>query len=88
MNPIALERIGWKYYFVFIAVLLVMAGTVYFFYPETRGHTLEQMAVVFDGADAEVPAAAGVAERSRSVVTCSEKGRVLGFERGRWEGGA
>lgn len=68
VNPIALERIGWKYYIVFIVMLIILALTVYFFYPETRGHTLEQMAVIFDGADAEVPAAAVVVERSQSVV--------------------
>jgi hypothetical protein len=83
VNPIALERLGWKYYFVFLAVLVVMAFTIYFFYPETRGHTLEQMAVVFDGVHAEVPVAAGVAERSRSVV--EEKGG-MGVESRKWEG--
>jgi len=46
-----------------------MSFTIYFFYPETRGHTLEQMAVVFDGEDADVPVPAGVVERSRSVVS-------------------
>lgn len=68
MNPIALERIGWKYYIVFIAMLILLGATVYFFYPETRGHTLEQMAVIFDGEDAEVPGPAETVERSRSVV--------------------
>lgn len=48
VNAIALDAIGWKYYFVFVAVLAVMLVTVYFVYPETRGHTLEQMAVIFD----------------------------------------
>ena len=62
-----------------------MAFTIYFFYPETRGHTLEQMAVIFDGEDAEVPPAAVVAERSRSVV--SEKGGG-GVESRRWDGGS
>jgi hypothetical protein len=50
-----LDAIGWKYYFVFIAVLVVMLITVYLFYPETRGYTLEQVAVLFDGEDAGVP---------------------------------
>jgi hypothetical protein len=32
-----------------------MLITVYLFYPETRGYTLEQVAVLFDGEDAGVP---------------------------------
>ncbi|KAG8630233.1 hypothetical protein KVT40_001852 [Elsinoe batatas] len=52
VNAIALEAIAWKYYFVFIAVLVAYLLTAFFFYRETRGHTLEQMAVVFDGEDA------------------------------------
>ena len=53
INPIALEAIAWKYYLVFVAVLIVMGFVVYFYYPETRGHTLEQMAVLFDGDEAD-----------------------------------
>ena len=35
--------------------MLVIAWiTIWFTYPETRGHSLEDMAVVFDGDDAEV----------------------------------
>jgi H+/Cl- antiporter ClcA len=49
VNPIALGTIGWKYYFVFIVVLVAMGIVVYYFYPETRGYSLEQMAVIFDG---------------------------------------
>ena len=52
VNPIALEAIRWKYYIVFIVMLTLLLVTVYFAYPETRGHTLEQMAVIFDGDDA------------------------------------
>ncbi|WQF79377.1 Putative major facilitator, sugar transporter, major facilitator superfamily [Colletotrichum destructivum] len=54
VNPIALEAIGWKYYLVFVAILVVGCFIVYFFYPETRGHTLEEMAVIFDGESARV----------------------------------
>lgn len=35
-------------------MLTLLLITAYFAYPETRGHTLEQMAVIFDGADAAV----------------------------------
>lgn len=72
VNPIALEAIGWKYYFVFIVVLVAMGLTVYFFYPETRGYTLEHMAVIFDGDDA-APSSEETAGRASSVVSISEK---------------
>lgn len=49
VNPIALEAIAWKYYLVFIAVLLLFGVTAYFVYPETKGYTLEQVAIIFDG---------------------------------------
>ncbi|KAJ8113258.1 hypothetical protein OPT61_g4577 [Boeremia exigua] len=64
VNAIALDAIGWKYYFFFIAVLTIMIITVYFTYPETRGHTLEQMAVLFDKEDAAMPAPAQVMEKA------------------------
>ncbi|PYI10923.1 general substrate transporter [Aspergillus sclerotiicarbonarius CBS 121057] len=49
VNPIALEAIGWKYYFVFLVVLLVYGATEYFLYPETKGYSLEQIRTLFDG---------------------------------------
>ncbi|CAG9984775.1 unnamed protein product [Clonostachys byssicola] len=60
VNPIALADIGWKYYVVFAVILVVVTITIYFLYPETRGHTLEEMAVVFGDGDA-------VAEVSKDV---------------------
>lgn len=66
VNPIALESIGWKYYFVFVVVLVAMGFTVYFFYPETRGYTLEHMTVIFDGKDA-APSSSETAQRAYSV---------------------
>jgi hypothetical protein len=32
----ALENIGWKYYVVFVIVVILFGFTAYFFYPETR----------------------------------------------------
>lgn len=55
VNPIALTAIAWKYYIVFICVLVAAIITIYFGYPETKGHTLEEMALVFDGDEAAVP---------------------------------
>ena len=54
VNPIALESIGWKYYFVFVVFLILFLVVSFFCYPETKGRTLEQMAFIFDGDDAEV----------------------------------
>jgi hypothetical protein len=55
VNPIALESIAWKYYIVYACLLLVITVVVWFAYPETNGHSLEEMARIFDGDDAVVP---------------------------------
>ncbi|RDW64300.1 uncharacterized protein DSM5745_09711 [Aspergillus mulundensis] len=54
VNPVALSALGWRYYFVFVAILICYALTSYFFYPETKGYTLENMALIFDGHDRTV----------------------------------
>ncbi|KAF6837133.1 sugar transporter [Colletotrichum plurivorum] len=58
VNPIALEAMGWKYYLVFVVIIIIGSLIIYFFYPETKGHTLEEMAVIFDGEAARVTDAA------------------------------
>jgi Sugar (and other) transporter len=73
INPIALTAIAWKYYIVFVAVLISMILTVYFFYPETRGYSLEQIAVIFDGEDAEVLAPAEIKERTESMTVQTQQ---------------
>jgi sugar porter (SP) family MFS transporter len=55
INPIALTAIAWRYYIVYVVILIVICITVFLTYPETRGHSLEEIAVVFDGKDAHVP---------------------------------
>jgi H+/Cl- antiporter ClcA len=68
VNAIALDAIGWKYYIVFAVILFIFIFVVYFTYPETRGHTLEQIAVIFDG-DEAVPAQAVALERHKVDAT-------------------
>lgn len=46
-NPIAMAAIEWKYYIVWCVWLLVQVCIVYFFFPETWGHALEEIAMVF-----------------------------------------
>ncbi|KAK4695306.1 hypothetical protein P7C70_g8575, partial [Phenoliferia sp. Uapishka_3] len=42
-------HIQWHYYFVYIGVISVMLVVIYFYFPETRGRSLEQIAEIFDG---------------------------------------
>ncbi|KAL2840060.1 general substrate transporter [Aspergillus pseudoustus] len=53
VNPIAFDAIAWKFYFVYVACLAVDMGIIYFLFPETKGRTLEDIAVVFDGPAAQ-----------------------------------
>ncbi|KAL4736073.1 major facilitator superfamily domain-containing protein [Aspergillus similis] len=48
VNPIGMDDLGWKYYLVYVAWLLVEVVLFYFFFPETNGMTLEKIAEVFD----------------------------------------
>lgn len=69
VNPIALDAIAWRYYIVFIVVLMAFGVTAYFFYPETKGYSLEQIAVIFDGPDALV---GGIPDHKLSVEDCED----------------
>ncbi|GFP60586.1 lactose permease [Trichoderma asperellum] len=48
-NPIGLGAIGWKYYIVWCCVLVSNFLIIYFFYPETKNLSLEEVAQLFDG---------------------------------------
>ncbi|KAH6682914.1 hexose transporter [Halenospora varia] len=54
VNPIGLENIGWRYYIVFCCFLVVFLVVTYLLFPETKGYSLEEIAVLFDGENAEV----------------------------------
>ncbi|OCF38449.1 hypothetical protein I317_07783 [Kwoniella heveanensis CBS 569] len=51
-NPIGLAKLGWKYYLVFLVFLIIQIIVIYFFFIETSGRTLEEVAALFDGEDA------------------------------------
>ncbi|KAK7403738.1 hypothetical protein QQX98_010477 [Neonectria punicea] len=65
-NPIGLDRIGWKYYIVFCVLLVVFLVVTYFLFPETKGHSLEEIAKIFDGDDALPESKARVADRKNA----------------------
>lgn len=54
VNPIGLSNLQWKYYFVYIVILVIECLCIWFLFVETRGPTLEEMAELFDGPDANV----------------------------------
>ncbi|OZJ04088.1 hypothetical protein BZG36_03393 [Bifiguratus adelaidae] len=49
VNTIAMSDISWRYYIVYICIIAVEVVAVYFFFPETKGRTLEEVALVLDG---------------------------------------
>ncbi|PVH85799.1 general substrate transporter [Cadophora sp. DSE1049] len=51
VNPIALESIAWKYYIVYIVIMICICVVAWCCYPETRGYSLEEIARVFDKGD-------------------------------------
>jgi len=55
VNPIALERLKWKYYLFYVGWLAFELVFVFFYVWETRGRTLEQTAVLFDKTAETIP---------------------------------
>ncbi|KAL2212944.1 MFS general substrate transporter [Sarocladium strictum] len=54
VSPIAMTAIGWRYDIVFCCLLAILFAIVWFYYPETRGRTLEESAEIFDGKPVQV----------------------------------
>lgn len=48
VNPIGLQALGWKYYFVYVGWLCIECACVYFLFVETKGPSLEAIAAAFD----------------------------------------
>ncbi|KIM92559.1 hypothetical protein OIDMADRAFT_107106 [Oidiodendron maius Zn] len=52
VNPIGIERLGWKYYIFYEVWLVIELIIVFFFFIETQGSTLEEISQTFDGKEA------------------------------------
>lgn len=79
VSPDAFAGIGGYFYLIIAGFCLFSAGLSYFYYVETAGHTLEEIAVAFgdkafDGDDGEVMATArqGSLARARNGSTVAE----------------
>ncbi|KAI5449604.1 hypothetical protein NCC49_004534 [Naganishia albida] len=48
VNPVALGALGWKYYSVYIAILIFYFINIFFTFPETKKLSAEQASIVFD----------------------------------------
>lgn len=59
-NPIGLQNLGYRYLFLYWSVIIVEIVTIYLFYPETKGLSLEEIKIVFEGADEQTMAAMAV----------------------------
>lgn len=49
ITPISIANIRWRTYMIFFVLNLCMALTVWLFYPETSGRTLEEIDYIFMG---------------------------------------
>ncbi|RFU26105.1 hypothetical protein B7463_g10231, partial [Scytalidium lignicola] len=54
VNPIGLSHLAWKFYFVYIVILVIEVFCIWFIFVETRGPTLEEIATLFEGDDPNV----------------------------------
>ncbi|KIX00192.1 uncharacterized protein Z518_10330 [Rhinocladiella mackenziei CBS 650.93] len=54
VNPIGLQNITWHYYIVYVVWLAIETTTIFFIYPETKGPSLEEVAMVMEGNNAKV----------------------------------
>ncbi|PYH92063.1 hexose transporter protein [Aspergillus ellipticus CBS 707.79] len=48
VNPIAMEAISWRYYGVYIAIDCLFVVLIYFYFPETKKMSIEEVAMIFD----------------------------------------
>ncbi|KAH8688749.1 general substrate transporter [Talaromyces proteolyticus] len=70
VNPIALDSLKWRLYFVYLGCLIMFLGIIYALFPETKGLLLEEIERIFDGPDKSV---ASPKTSSESVSTLVEK---------------
>jgi hypothetical protein len=58
-----MDNAGWKYLIMYICMICAEILTIYFFYPETYGRTLEELAFLFED-EALADRAVGAVEKT------------------------
>jgi hypothetical protein len=48
VNPVAFSVLRWRYFSIYVGCLVIVLGLVYFFFPETQGRSLEEVARIFE----------------------------------------
>lgn len=75
VNPIAFEKLTWRYFIVYTCWIAFELVYLYFFLVETKNHTLEETAVIFDGDEyADRVQAAGHRDDREESLSEKEKG--------------
>ncbi|KAF6838426.1 major myo-inositol transporter iolT [Colletotrichum plurivorum] len=54
VNPIGIANLKWRYYLVYVVIIAVETFVIWLIYPETKGVSLEEVAVVMEGDRAHV----------------------------------
>lgn len=62
VNPLGIDAFQWKFYFFYVAWIAVQFVVVYIWFIETKGPSLEGVALLFDGKDATIAKVNPVAE--------------------------
>ncbi|KOS18049.1 Lactose permease [Escovopsis weberi] len=73
--PVSMDQIGWKTYIIFTLWDAVQLACVYFFLPETKGRTLEELDEIFE---AKNPVKASLDKR---LVAVDSEGGVVNVEK-------
>jgi sugar porter (SP) family MFS transporter len=73
VNPIGLKNVGWKFYIYYCVWVTFIFLVVYFFFVETQGPTLEELANLFDGEHAKKEFAEKTAKMEEDHVKVDEK---------------
>ncbi|OHE99977.1 hypothetical protein CORC01_04624 [Colletotrichum orchidophilum] len=60
VNPIRLLSLAWKFYFVYIVILVVEVVYIWFLFVEIKGLIVEETGVLFNGQDVKISKEAGM----------------------------